>query len=170
MKDRFYDYSSFSDERLEAVLKSWDGLGGYHGLLIKRIAEIIPPNSSVLDVGSGLLHLFEVIKDKVSYYCGVDSDAHIVSWAKERYPNIEIINSSVYDLDLKRKFDYVTAVGLYSDKPKERRGIEKLLDHASVEVILTYWKDEQGINLFDYDVHGYPHDIDSRLAIVGIYP
>ena len=173
--DKFYDYSRFSSERLENIMTGWDGLGGYHGLLIKKIASLIPSDSSVLDVGCGLCHLYEEVREKTRCYMGVDIDERVHGWAKQRYPNLGIFLKSVYDLSGLPVFDVVTAVGLYSDEPNEERGVTEMLNHARTKVVLTFFhKEDEGTppfldGLTWSRLTRIPHDIDKRLTIMEIY-
>ncbi|MCK5643636.1 MAG: class I SAM-dependent methyltransferase, partial [Gammaproteobacteria bacterium] len=119
--DRFYDYTSFSNERLQGIFDSWDGMGGYHGLLIKKIASLINEGETILDVGCGMGHLYEATKEKIKYYEGVDHDQRIVEWATAKYrhdPKAVFYKASVYDLGSYHNNDVVTAIGLYSAAPK----------------------------------------------------
>jgi len=177
MSDRFYDYSSFSDDRLKKIVFGWNGLGGYHGLLIKKIGELIPSKVSVLDVGCGLCHLYEAIKDKVGLYVGVDKDPRIIKWAKERWPNLKILQRNVYDLNGLDIFDVVTAIGLYSGEPEKPNGIEQMLNHTEIKLIITFFrKTETGTPPFLLKLtgkwkkyHKIPHNIDEKLVIMEIY-
>lgn len=138
MSDKYYDYSRFDDERLRGIMASWDGLGGNHGLVIKLCADKLV-GDTVLDVGCGLCHLYDVLKDRVTEYVGVDNDERVVDWARHRYPSLQIEWADVRDLFRlgDRRFDTVYAIGLYR-KPEELIGIEEMLKHARKALIITY--------------------------------
>jgi len=182
VKDRFYDYSSFADERLKEIMTGWDGFGGYHGLLIKLIASLIPIDSTILDVGCGLCHLWEAMVEKtkffsgpvLSYYMGIDIDPRVVRMAKERYPHLPIVIGSVYNLSNLGEFDAIVACGLYSDEPEKSDGIEQMLEHVKFggKLIITYFHKEKGKypEFFSENVREVIHDIDPRLTILEIYP
>ncbi len=173
MSDQFYDYQTFSNERLHNIMTAWDGLSGYHGLLIKEIASHIPHYSSVLDVGCGLCHLYEAIKDHVRLYVGVDKDSRVIKWARERYASdpIVILEANVYDLQILPLFDVVTAVGLYSGQPVKADGVLEMLDHARYTLLITYFHKEKYIIPDFFHPHYaeiIPHTIDDRLTILKV--
>ena len=117
----------------------WDGLSGYHGLLIRKIGNLIPTDSTVLDVGCGLCHLYEAIKNRVKKYVGVDSDKRVVRWARERYPDLHITCRNVYSLEGVRDYDVVAAVGLYSGEPNNPDGVYEMLNHAKEKMLITFF-------------------------------
>ncbi len=172
--DNLYDYSSFSPSRVKGIFEGWDGLGGYHGLLIKRCANLLV-GTTVLDVGCGLCHLFEALMsqwNKPAYYCGVDIHPQILQMAKRRYPDLDIYEKSVYDLSGLKIYDTVFAIGLYREIPAHFDGIQEMLDHTGKCLILTYFTGEQGKTPEILELT-YPeyieHDIDERLEIVRIW-
>jgi ubiquinone/menaquinone biosynthesis C-methylase UbiE len=150
----------------------WNGFGGYHGLLLKKCASLIDRSfkPTVLDVGCGAIHLFELLKDDIESYVGVDNNEQILNMARERYPYLRLLNRSVYSLGLDQVFDYVFAIGLYSDKPKKPDGITEMLRYTNKKLIMTYWKDENGVELPPFKVVEIKHNIDPKLAIVEIEP
>ena len=176
--DVFYDYSSFDDERLRGIIKGWDGLGGYHGLLIRKCA-LLAMGHSVLDVGCGLCHLFEGLQKinhlkKIDEYVGVEKNFFILGLAHERYPDFKIVHGDIYNLSVLPMFDTVYAVGLYREEPRLEKGIVELLSHANRCVILTYFADVMGrvpksLKIKDTSVEFVDHDIDGRLEIVRLW-
>ena len=178
MSDRFYDYHGFDTERLWNIMSAWDGLGGYHGALIKKIASMIHPRESVLDVGCGLGHLYEAVKDKVRYYHGVDHDQRIVEWAMGRWYNdtkVKIEKGSVSDLSSYDTYSVVTAIGLYSGEPKNPQGLNEMLRCAEDRLILTFFKEKNRPDFLDKidkdkyrKCHWVNHNIDDRLGIMVI--
>ena len=139
-RDRTYRYEHFSDEELKKIMISdWDRFAGNHALLLGITAGLISENNSVLDIGCGMCHLYELIKNKVTRYVGIDIEPRILQWAKERYPHLEIINKNVYNLDGLDMFDVVTAVGLYRFEPVKPDGVIEMLKHTKQKLILTYF-------------------------------
>jgi len=177
MKDRFYDYTSFENERLDGILKSWDGLGGYHGLMIQKIFNLILYDLSVLDVGCGSGHLLDVMPgngQKLGEYLGVDMDERVLARAREKHPEAKFMKADFRTLDLGRRFDVVVACGLYSGEPEEEIGIKKLLDHTGKYLIITYFAKERGLVPLILQREGWAnefilHNIDERLEIMRMW-
>jgi len=164
-RDDLYDYSSFTQERLEATLKGWNGLGGYHGLLLKKCAELLM-GKTILDVGCGLCHLYELLRDKIDRYVGVDNNVSILTMTKKRYPSLELKYCSVYNLTYLDRFDTVYAIGLYRMKPKVALGLNEMIDRATRCVVLTYRNENHPLPLErDVKVEIIDHDIDPQLEI-----
>lgn len=138
MRDSFYDYSKFDNERLKNIMTGWNGFIGNHGAVIKFCAERIV-GSSVLDVGCGLCHLYKALVDVVSNYVGVDNDKRVIDWAIERYPELRLIHGDARNLSFlgKEQFDTVYAIGLYR-VPSELTCIEEMLKHSRRALIVTY--------------------------------
>ncbi len=173
LNDIFYDYTTFSEDRLEEIFKGWDGLSGYHGLLIKKCASLLI-GKTVLDVGCGLCHLYEELK-KIGYmksYTGIDNHSFILKMTKERYPSLNLTSADVYNLSQFDVFDTIFAIGLYREQPKKRDGIEEMIKHSNKCVVMTYFAVEKGKVPEVLECY-YPeiinHNIDDRLEIVRLW-
>ena len=175
-EDDFYDYLDFDSERLFDVLTSWDGLGGYHGLLMKRMVKSIPEDKTILDVGCGLCHLYEALKEAkkpLREYVGVDVDPRIYEWARSRHPKMRLYVEDLHHLDnlALEKFDVVTAIGVYATNPVDDTGIHKLIDQAKESVFLTFaddtpYKFSKEIRARVKTIKLHQHKLDERLKIV----
>jgi len=175
-QDDFYDYLDFDTERLFDVLTSWDGLGGFHGLLMKEVVKHIPPDKTILDVGCGLCHLYEALKEEnipLREFVGVDVDKRVYEWARSRFPKMRLYVKALHDLhELQlEKFDIVTAIGVYATDPQDDTGIHNLLDQAKESVILTYTEHKEyefspEIQARVTDIIYHEHGLDPRLKIV----
>jgi SAM-dependent methyltransferase len=176
-QDRFYDYTSFSNERVDEIFKAWDNLGGYHGLLIKKMADLIMDDTSVLDVGCGRCHLIDALQftnHKHIEYHGIDKDDRILAMAKEKHPEANIVKQDLYNLDAGKLYDIVVACGLYSGEPKKRDGIERLLQRTRHYLIITYFAEERGRVPDALKWDGWTnefilHNIDKRLEIMRVW-
>ena len=175
--DEYENVNRNNAERLRDILVGWDGLGGYHGLLIKKCVTL-RQGKTVLDVGCGLCHLFEGFKKSYrgspTKYIGVDNNSFILGLARERYSELDIEWGHVYDLSRVPVVDTVFAIGLYSGQPRLKKGIVELVGHAERCVILTYFAEEMGVLPSSLEVDGctaefIDHDIDERLEIIRLW-
>ena len=133
----FYDYLKFDDERLKGIFYGWDGFGGNHGAVLKKCASLLK-GRSVLDVGCGLCHLYELLKDDLDEYVGLDIDERVVGWARERYPELDIRVGDSNNLSEYGMYDTVYAIGLWR-KIESIEGVKELLRHADKSMVLTYF-------------------------------
>ena len=145
MKDTFYDCAGLSEERLRNTFGKWDnelidesGLRHYHATQLRQCASLLM-GETVLDVGCGECHLYDLLKEEIKRYVGVDIDPRIVEMALEKHPGLEIHEGSVYDLSGVGVFDSVYAVGLYFGRPNLERGVREMLDHARLCLVMTYF-------------------------------
>jgi len=176
MSDRLYDYSSFKPERLTEIINAWNGLSGYHGLLVKLCASL-RVGDSVLDVGCGACHLHEafVLGNNVpKRYTGVDNNQQILNMARSRHPTLDIRGGDLYDLTALDNYESVYAVGVYSGAPTKPDGLRQLLNHTKNALILTHFTDQRGVpapiyDHFDLDIEFIKHNIDPRLEVMRIW-
>jgi ubiquinone/menaquinone biosynthesis C-methylase UbiE len=111
-----------------------------------RILEAIGllPNSTVLDIGSGLGDFFEHLRDRdyMGRYVGVDATEQMATAAKERFPDTDFLHHDVLDLSnifKANSFDFVFASGIfaYCDfEPYEylKSAVENMYDTAKTGV------------------------------------
>jgi len=160
-------------------MKGWDGLSGYHGLLVRLMARLSIKNT-VLDVGCGLGHLYEVLKTHTSplltRYVGVDIDDRVLSWVKQRYPELEFHKRSVYDLNGLDVFDSVFAVGLYRYAPENQSSVLEMSKHAKYCLNTCYYVEPENrgevldvFTLPGWQIEFIVHDIDDRLEIIRLW-
>lgn len=145
MKDRYYDYSSFSDKKIESIFKTWDnhGLKDYHGRQITFHTSLLS-GDSVLDVGCGTGHLYEAIKNKIKSYVGIDNNERVVKLAKEKHPNLRIELADANDLSKFGMFDMVYGIGLFST-PRTNYVIREMLSHAKMKVVFDFRVDDEEV-------------------------
>jgi ubiquinone/menaquinone biosynthesis C-methylase UbiE len=110
----------------------------YHGTVERRLSALIPPGSSVLDLGCGTGNLLSALKP--SRGLGLDISAEMVRLARAKFPDLqfEVADAEAFDVD--EKFDFVVA----SDLIGELGDITAMLEcfhrvsHESTRLILTF--------------------------------
>jgi glycosyltransferase involved in cell wall biosynthesis len=110
----------------------------YHGTVERRLRELIPPGSSVLELGCGTGNLLSALKP--SRGLGLDISAEMIRLARAKFPNLqfEVADAEAFNVD--KKFDFVIA----SDLIGELGDITAMLEcfhrvsHESSRLILTF--------------------------------
>lgn len=100
----------------------WDRLAGhddtapavyYHERLRRTYRFLIPPGSSVIELGSGDGDLLAALEPKRGV--GVDFSTENVELARSRHPDLEFVEADVHELEVGETFDYVVISGLVND-------------------------------------------------------
>jgi glycosyltransferase involved in cell wall biosynthesis/ubiquinone/menaquinone biosynthesis C-methylase UbiE len=120
-RDRWYEKNSY-----------------YHGTVERRLSTLIPPGSSVLELGCGTGNLLSALKP--SRGLGLDISAEMVRLARAKFPDLqfEVADAEAFRVD--EKFDFVVA----SDLIGELGDITAMLEcfhrasHESTRLILTF--------------------------------
>jgi len=100
---------------------------------LKNLAEMVPENSSVLDLGCGNGRLIDAFEQKISYF-GIDQSEALIKLAKERYPDNVFITGNALDLnkiDFKKneipsKYDFIFSIAVLQHIPGKKKRIEML--------------------------------------------
>lgn len=107
---------------------------GYYHERYQEVADLIPQNSSVLDVCCGDCMLYDFLKFKNVNYTGIDFNQTFVTVAKKR--GLEVIKANVFTDNLPRA-DYVVLLSsLYQFIPRHKELIIKLLSVSRKAVII----------------------------------
>ncbi|OGV94545.1 hypothetical protein A3A66_00795 [Microgenomates group bacterium RIFCSPLOWO2_01_FULL_46_13] len=107
---------------------------GYYNERYQEVADLIPSNSSVLDVCCGDCKLFDYIKFKKVTYVGVDFNKVFVDVAKKRGLHVQQANVLIDNLP---QADYIVMISsLYQFIPHHQQMIEKLLSVSKKAVII----------------------------------
>ena len=94
--------------------KSRRGFGGsYHHRLAKIYQNLIPPKSSVLELGCGTGDLLASLRP--SRAVGVDFSATMLDQAREKHSDCEFIKADAHTLALEETFDFVILSDLLND-------------------------------------------------------
>jgi len=135
LKDRVRDhYDRLAPERDRWYEKN----SYYHGTVERRLSALIPPGSSVLELGCGTGNLLSALKP--SRGLGLDISAEMVRLARAKFPGLQFEVADVEAFRVDEKFDFVVA----SDLIGELGDITAMLEcfhrvsHESTRLILTF--------------------------------
>jgi len=124
---------------LESAWGSPEGGKGRHQALVERVAGLIK-GTSVLDVGSGLGHLFGALSAKevdIETYAGVDSSPAMVEKATSYFGEGLFSVGDAYDLSLLACADTVVCLDVVKHLPETWPVLEQLWSKAVKFVILV---------------------------------
>lgn len=96
----------------------------------------------VLDAGCGVgRHVFYSAKFGAKEVIGVDlSNSVDVAYQHVKHlPNVHIIQADIYNLPLKRKFDFVYSIGVLHHLPNPEKGFRQLLKHLKPNGRIFAW-------------------------------
>jgi SAM-dependent methyltransferase len=114
----------------------------------------ITTGDSILDVGCGLadLNAWLIEHRPGVQYSGIDLTLGMVERARDRFPDVQILNKTIFDQDLPVGFfDYLVASGIFylrKEKPKEymESTIEQMFNFAKKGIAfnsLSAWSNEK---------------------------
>jgi SAM-dependent methyltransferase len=96
----------------------------YHQQLAQSFSFYIPPNQSVLEVGSSTGHLLNALRPRRGV--GIDISANMVRIAQQKFPHLEFRVDDIEQLQLEEKFDYVVVSDLIGFLYDVQRAFENL--------------------------------------------
>ena len=103
-EERIKYFDSVAEER-----EKWRKKGAYyHKQLEKYLRYLIPPNSSVIEIGCGTGDLLAALTPKRGL--GIDISPKMIEVAREKFPHLEFETGDFEDLQIEEKFDYVVSV------------------------------------------------------------
>jgi len=150
-------YSSMKDESSEYKKVGWGSVETQTKRfeVLLDIADV--SNKKLLDIGCGLGHFVDVLKQKniQCYYSGIDMLNSMIEMAKKRNPSYQFSVNSIDSLN-NEKFDYVFSSGIftYSNLNDFKYHIKKMYDMANFGVAfntLSTWGDSIDENEFQAD-------------------
>jgi len=129
---------------LSRVWEVWDyqadklGITNRHKEIMKRIADEIEPNSSLLDVGAGHGYFYNFVKDKNVNYVGVDTSVKMLQIAKQKHPEATVLYGDIYTIhkDLEPR-DYVVVIDVLIHLPEIKVPIQNLWETTKSTMIFT---------------------------------
>ena len=110
---------------------------GYHTLLNRHFAFLIPPGQRVLELGCGLGDTLAAVKPARGV--GVDFSPAMVELAKARHPQLEFRAADALDFTSAEPFDYIILSDLVNDLPDVQAVLEKLraVAHPKTRLVLN---------------------------------
>lgn len=98
---------------------------GYHNRLLAVYREIIPPGSSILEIGCGCGRLLALLEPKRAV--GVDFSGEMLRLAESRHPEISFIQADAHDLSsVDGVFDVIILSDLLNDLWDVQTALEQL--------------------------------------------
>lgn len=107
-----------------------------HLSMLKTVSTLVKGNS-VLDVGCGFAQLSQFLSEGTEYV-GIDQSVDMLKIACEKFPEAELLNENLYDLQL-GKFDMVVAIDFLHHQPDLEPAFSKLMSLASERLIVSLW-------------------------------
>ncbi|MDA1335003.1 MAG: glycosyltransferase [bacterium] len=111
----------------------------YHSNLENLHTFIIPYGSNVLEIGSGTGSLLAALKPKKGV--GVDISPKMISYAKEKFPNIDWREGDAENLEVGERFDYIVVSDLVGYLDDIERGFHELkkVSHERTRLVISYY-------------------------------
>ena len=110
----------------------------YHGTVERRLSALIPPGSSVLELGCGTGNLLSALKPARGL--GLDISAEMVRLARAKFPDLQFEAADAEAFHVDEKFDFVIASDLIGELGDITAMFECFhrVSHESTRLILTF--------------------------------
>ncbi len=132
--DRFYAAPSIATR----FLRPGPGLG--RQLAVSVVGR--HPGANVLDVGCGPGRVAEAVIDAgAATYVGIDLSARMLALARERlerFDSVELHEGDFLDIDIRRTFDVVLALGLFDYLEEPARAAEWMRAHCVSTLVASF--------------------------------
>ena len=140
MDEYLREWESFFDH-YSAHVDHWHRRNaGYHGAIASLYRFYIPPNASVLEIGSGNGDLLASLNPV--YGLGIDISGEMVRLAAAKYPDLEFQQMCAERLSLpNKKFDYIILSDLVGYLYDIRLVFERLrtVCHSRTRIVLNWY-------------------------------
>ena len=134
------DWEVWNEKTVDFIEETWGsptkGNPIRHQKLIETVSKHIE-DGSVLDVGSGLGHLYNYLKPKIKTYLGVDSSPAMVKRAQSHFGKHLFVVGDAYDLSPQPMMDTVVCCDVVKHVPETLPILEQLWSKANKQVILV---------------------------------
>jgi hypothetical protein len=112
-------------DKVARKMRHWKGWGGYyHRRLGELYAHMVPPGAKVLMVGCDDGDLLASLKPEVG--TGVEISPEMATLARERHPELDIVQSSEDQFDVDSQYDYI----IFSDVLNDVWDVQAVFDHV----------------------------------------
>ena len=111
----------------------------YHTLLRNFYKFLVPPNRSVVELGSGTGDLLAAVQPELGV--GIDFSPAMVEIASKRHPELTFIESDVDSFSGGQSFDYLLMSDLVNDLPDVQRTLTRALKfaHKDSRIVLNFF-------------------------------
>jgi SAM-dependent methyltransferase len=111
----------------------------YHSELEQYLRFIIPPNSSVLEIGCGTGELLASLNPRRGL--GIDISPRMVEAAREKFPHLQFEVDDFEDLQIQEKFDYVVIVETIGHVDDIQTALSELhkVSRPDTRIIIVYY-------------------------------
>jgi SAM-dependent methyltransferase len=111
----------------------------YHERLTHVFQTLVPPGQRVIEIGCGQGDLLAALRP--SYGLGVDFSAEMLRLAREKHPELTLVEADAHQLQGEEKFDFVILSDLVNDVWDVQTVMERIrsLCHPGTRVILNYY-------------------------------
>jgi SAM-dependent methyltransferase len=134
-EERVRYFDSVAGER-----KKWRRKGAYyHGELERYLRLVVPPGSSVIEIGCGTGELLDALRP--SKGLGIDISPGMVDEARKNFPHLRFETGDLEDLRIGETFQYVVLVetiGHVDDIQRALRELHKVCDARTRVILVSY--------------------------------
>lgn len=117
-EERIRYWNNYCSER-----KQWEKIRRYyHQRVIDIYRHLIPPGKRVLEIGCGGGDLLAAVRPSVGV--GIDFSPDMLTYARQRHPQLEFIEANAHDLSIEGPFDYI----ILSDLVNELWDVQTVLE------------------------------------------
>lgn len=127
-------------DRMAGQWDQWKQRNRYYYAQVQRLIRfLIPPGSSVLEVGCATGDDLAALQPGIGV--GIDRSAEMIERARKKHPGLRFEVMTAEHLDLDARFDYVLAMNLVGDVDDVQAALQGLHQacHPGTRVILTYY-------------------------------
>ena len=135
-RSKLVDYfNSLAPTRDQWIEKNWY----YHRELASTLSFFVPPDASVLEIGSSTGVLLNSLRPRRGV--GLDISPAMVAISQRKYPHLEFRIDDIENLQTTEKFDYIILsdlIGFLNDVQGSFENLHRVC-HRSTRILITYF-------------------------------